>query len=145
MNDFRAKYAKPKSKSELAKGKQETVPITGRIPHVTKLMALAIRLDSLLDSGLVANQTEIAKTVGITTARVTQILNLTYLAPDIQQDLLELKPTTDQRDPFLERNARTIARNFCWVRQRREFKKLKEERCEALAGDLCCPNRYQVG
>ncbi len=125
MSHFRAKFTKPKSKAEREREKQETVPEAGRIPHVTKLMALAIRLDSLLDSGLVANQTEIAKTVGITTARVTQILNLTYLAPDIQRTILELEPTTDTRDPFLERDARTIATNLCWSRQRKEFKKLK--------------------
>ena len=124
MSHLRAKFAKPKSKSELAKEMRETVPEAGRIPHVTKLMALAIRLDSLLDSGLVANQTEIAKTVGITTARVTQILNLTYLAPDIQQTILELEPITDPRDPFLERDARTIATNLCWARQRKKFAKM---------------------
>jgi hypothetical protein len=71
-----------------------------------------------------ANQTEIARTVGVTTARVTQILNLTYLAPDIQRTILELEPTTDKRDPFLERDARTIATNLCWVRQRKEFARL---------------------
>ena len=90
---------------------------------------LAIRLDSLLDSGLVANQTEIAKTVGITMARITQILNLTYLAPDIQQTILELEPTKEKRDPLLERDARTIATNLCWTRQRKEFASLTK-RCK---------------
>ncbi len=121
MSHFRAKFTKPKSKSERDREKQEAVSEAGRIPHVTKLMSLAIRLDSLLDSGLVANQTEIAKTVGITTARITQILNLTCLAPEIQQTILELESTTDPRDPVLERDARTIATNLCWSRQRKEF------------------------
>jgi predicted XRE-type DNA-binding protein len=46
-------------------------------------MALAIRLEHLLASGQVTDQAEIARAAGITRARITQILNLTNLAPDI--------------------------------------------------------------
>tara|TARA_R110002049_G_scaffold285698_4_gene467062 strand:+ start:225050 stop:225361 length:312 start_codon:yes stop_codon:yes gene_type:complete len=87
-------------------------------------MALAIRLEDLLDSGLVGNQAEIAKAAGITTARVSQILNLNRLAPDIQQAILELEPTTEKTDLFLERHVREIATHVNWVRQRKEFNKL---------------------
>lgn len=48
-------------------------------------MALAIRLEDLLENGLVGSQSDIAKTAGITTARDSQIVNLNCLAPDIQQ------------------------------------------------------------
>ena len=88
-------------------------------------MALAIRLEDLLDSGLVGSQTEIAQAAGITKARVTQIINLTYLAPDIQQAILELEPTTAVRDPFIERDARKIATHINWGRQRKEFRRLQ--------------------
>ena len=104
--------------------KREPPPRTPRVPHVKRLMALAIRLEDLLDSGLVGSQTEIAGAAGVTAARVTQIINLTNLAPDIQQAILDLEPTTKPRDPFIERDARTIATNLCWVRQRKEFKKV---------------------
>ncbi len=108
--------------------KREPPPRMPRVPHVKRLMALAIRLEDLLDSGLVGSQTEIAQAAGITKARVTQIINLSNLAPDIQQAILELEPTAAARDPFLERDARTIARHNNWSRQRKEFKKLTSNR-----------------
>ena len=65
--------------------------------------------------------------VGITTARVSQIVNLNRLAPDIQQAILELESTTERTDPFLERQVREVATHINWVRQRKEFKKLSSK------------------
>lgn len=104
--------------------KREPEPRPPRVPHVKRLMALAIRLEDLLDNGLVGNQSEIARAAGISTARVSQIVNLNRLAPDIQQTILELESTTERTDPFLERQVREIATHINWVRQRKEFKKL---------------------
>ena len=96
-----------------------------RVLHITKLMALAIRLDDLLATGQVKDQAEIARTAGITRARVTQILNLTQLAPDIQQAILDLEPTTDSTPRFREREVRAIAILPDWVKQRKLWKRLK--------------------
>ncbi len=121
-----ASFGKSSKKAKSKPKKREPAPRTPRIPHVKRLMALAIRLEDLLDSGLVGSQTEIAQAAGVTAARVTQIINLTNLAPDIQQAILELEPTTYVRDPFIERDARTIAKHHNWSRQRKEFKKLHQ-------------------
>ena len=80
------------------KPKKPSAP--AKLPHITKLMALAIRLEHLLATGQVKDQAEIARTAGITRARVTQIINLTNLAPDIQQAILDLEPTHRPRPPF---------------------------------------------
>jgi hypothetical protein len=66
----------------LPKAKKPSAP--AKLPHINKLMALAIRLEHLLATGQVKDQVEIARVAGITRARVTQISNLTQLAPDIQ-------------------------------------------------------------
>jgi hypothetical protein len=95
-----------------------------KLPHITKLMALAIRLEHLLASGQVKDQAEIARVAGITRARVTQILNLTNLAPDIQQSILDLEPSTDYVPRFREREVRTIAIMPNWERQRLQWKRL---------------------
>jgi hypothetical protein len=78
---------------ETPKPKKSNAP--AKLPHITKLMAMAIRLEHLLATGQVKDQAEIARTAGITRARVTQIINLTQLAPDIQEAILNLEPTTD--------------------------------------------------
>ena len=104
------------------KAKKSTAP--AKLPHITKLMALAIRLEHLLATGQVKDQAEIARTAGITRARVTQIINLTQLAPDIQEAILNLEPTTDHVPRFREREIRTIAIVPNWETQRVLWKRL---------------------
>ena len=87
-------------------------------------MALAIRLEHLLATGQVKDQAEIARTAGITRARVTQILNLLNLAPDIQQAILELEPSQTAEPPLPESELRQIAIETSWIRQRRLWKQL---------------------
>jgi hypothetical protein len=88
------------------------------------MVRLAIRLEHLLATGQVKDQAEIARTAGITRARVTQIINLAQLAPDIQEAILDLKPTTDHVPRFREREVRTIAILPNWEKQRIHWKRL---------------------
>jgi len=85
---------------------------------------MAIRLEHLLATGQVKDQAEIARVAGITRARVTQIINLTNLAPDIQQAILDLEPSTDYVPRFREREVRTIAIMPNWEKQRVAWKRL---------------------
>jgi hypothetical protein len=90
-----------------------------RVPHITKLMALAIRLDHLLAAGQIKDQAEIARTAGITRARVTQILNLLLLAPDIQTQILQLPGESPGHVLTTERDLRTVTQSPNWREQRR--------------------------
>ncbi|MDP6445677.1 MAG: hypothetical protein QF805_17915, partial [Pirellulaceae bacterium] len=55
----------------------------------------------------------------ITTARMTQIMTLLNLAPDIQEQLLLLPRTERGRDKIIENDVRLIAQTFDWSKQRR--------------------------
>lgn len=90
----------------------------GRTPRVARLMALAIHYDQLLRDGVVNNQAEIAMLCHVTRARVTQIMNMLHLAPDIQEVILLLPPTVSGRDPLHERHIRRIAAEVDWACQR---------------------------
>ena len=94
----------------------------GRIPRVSKLMALAIRFDQLLRDRKVADQSELARLAHVTQPRMTQIMNLLHLAPDIQESLLFLPPVTEGRDPITERDLRPITRLIDWEKQRRMWR-----------------------
>lgn len=96
----------------------------GRIPRVSKLMALAIHFDELLEKGIVANQSELARLAHVTQPRMTQIMNLLHLAPDIQEEILFLTPVVKGRDPICERDLRPITREMDWDRQRRAWSEL---------------------
>lgn len=89
-----------------------------RVPRVARLMALAIRIDGLIASGAIRDQAEAAHVGHVTRARLTQILNLLRLAPDIQLAVMNLPPTTHGHDPIVERHLRPIAAQVDWERQR---------------------------
>lgn len=91
---------------------------TGRIPRISRLMALAIRFDRLIQEGHVTDQAELARLGHVTRARVTQIVNLLNLAPDIQEAILYLPPTKHGRDPIREVMIRPIAATPDWRKQR---------------------------
>ena len=59
-----------------------------------------------------------AQLIHVTRARVTQIMNLLLLAPDIQEAILFLPRTERGRDPIRERQIRPIAAELDWQRQR---------------------------
>ena len=90
----------------------------GRTPRASKLMALAIRFDQLLRDGKVADQSELARLAHVTQPRMTQIMNLLHLAPDIQEEILHLPPVAEGRDPVTERDLRPISRLRDWAKQR---------------------------
>jgi hypothetical protein len=84
-------------------------------------MALAIHFDQLLHDGVAADQAELARLGHVSRARLTQIMNLLTLAPDIQGELLKLPPTQRGREHLCERQLRPIAALASWPRQRRKW------------------------
>jgi hypothetical protein len=95
--------------------------VQGRLHRVSRLMALAIKCDGLIRSGVLRDYTDIARLGRISKPRVTQIMNLLILAPDIQEHLLFLPPTTSCRDEISERHLRGIAKLVDWTEQRKLF------------------------
>ena len=97
----------------------------GRTPRITKLMALAIKLDGQIQNGDVKNYADIARLYRITRARVTQIMNLLHLAPDIQVGLLNLPRIEKGRDKITEKSLRPVTAEMIWEKQRELWKEMK--------------------
>jgi hypothetical protein len=68
--------------------KKEAAPTPPRIPRITRLMALAIKFQEMIDRGEVKDYAELARLGHVSRARITQIMNLTMLAPEIQEQIL---------------------------------------------------------
>jgi hypothetical protein len=92
---------------------------TGKMPRITRLMALAIKFEGLLRDGVVSDYADLARLGFVTRARMTQIMNLLNLAPDIQEEILFLPKTIAGRDPLSERNIRRVTAIVHWNRQRK--------------------------
>lgn len=93
------------------------------LPRLTRLMALAIRLGEKIERNHLDCR-ELARCGHVSRTRLTQILNLLHLAPDIQERLLFLAPAEKGRDAITEKQIRTLAGEWDWERQRQAFEGL---------------------
>jgi len=90
------------------------------IPRIARLLALAIRFEKLLRDGTIRDYAELARLGRVTRARMTQIMKLLDLAPDVQEEILFL-PLIQGLN---ERNLRPLASRIDWDEQRRMFQKI---------------------
>jgi len=126
----RAFHIRREGKSlELRAGEAPDPPVVsaGRVPRVARLMALALRFEDLVRNGDVADYATLARLGHVTRARVTQIMNLLTLAPDIQEEILHLPPTLKGRDTIHLRQLQPIALTLAWTRQREMWKALHNQ------------------
>ena len=86
----------------------------GRLPRITRYMALAIYYEDLIRKGHVHDYAEIATLGHVTRARVTQIMNLRLLAPDSHEKLISLERIDKGRDSLSLRRLQSIALNPDW-------------------------------
>jgi len=115
----------------------------GRVPRVARLLALAIRLEQLVQAGVVANYAALAELGHVSRARVTQILNLLLLAPDIQEALLFLPRTERGRDAIHLGELQRLALVVDWKQQRKLWQTLLAKK--GLTGPLTCPGERAAG
>jgi hypothetical protein len=117
-------------RKELRPGPEPSpVMLPGRVPRIARLMALAIRFDELLRIGDITSYAELAALGHVTCARVSQIMNLLQLAPDIQEEILHLPRILKGRDPIHLRQLQPIAAALEWRKQRLLWRRLVEGNC----------------
>jgi hypothetical protein len=89
-------------------------------------MALAIKFQEMVDRGEVRDYADLARLGCVTRARLTQIMNLLLLAPDLQEQLLSLPhdPATPQL--LGERRIRCVVSAVDWGGQRQRWKVAKQ-------------------
>jgi hypothetical protein len=90
------------------------------VSRIARLMALALRFEGLLREQTMQDYAELARIGGVTRARMTQIMKLLDLAPDIQERLLFLPPLKGLN----ERSLRGVVRCIDWNEQRRIFQQM---------------------
>ena len=98
---------------------------TGRLPRVTEVLSLAIQFQNMIAQGDAKDYTDLARLGCLCRERVSQIMRLGYLAPDIQVELLYLPPTATGRFPVSETSVRKIASLLSWTKQREQWARLK--------------------
>ena len=113
------------AKKQFVEGKPKTSVTdasAGRVPRISRFMALAIHFEELIRNGVVTDYAELARLGHVTRARVTQIMNLRLLSPDIQEQLLFLPLKQKGGDQIHLLELQKVAAEFSWVQQRKRWK-----------------------
>ncbi len=105
-------------------GRQRPNAGTGRLPRVTRVLALALSFQEMVASGNAKNYEELAERAGVTAERLSQVMKLIWLAPEIQEQVLYL-PGCGGRHPLTEAALRTIASHWLWPEQIELWNELK--------------------
>lgn len=91
-----------------------------RPARVAVMLALAHKLQDAIDRGVIRDRADVARRLGLTRARVTQLFDLTLLAPDIQEQIL-FTDSVDGVEPMTENASREATRSAIWVQQRSKW------------------------
>jgi hypothetical protein len=102
-------------------------PQVGRLPRIVRLLALAHDIERRVRSGELEDLAAAARAYGLTRARVMQIVNLTLLAPAIQEAILEIGPVVQGRDTITERALRAIVVEPEWLSQLQPWRRLRDD------------------
>ena len=87
------------------------------------LLALAHHVQRLIDAGRIVDRAEVARRLRWTRARVSQVMDLLLLAPDIQEEVLFL----DAGSPVTERGLRAVVRHEDWREQWRAWNSIPKQ------------------
>jgi hypothetical protein len=98
---------------------------TARLPRITRLMALAIKFQDMVSRGEVRDYADLARLGYVTRARITQIMNLLNLAPNIQEEILSCKRDSPG---IQERQLRSVTSQVLWQDQRRLWSRISPSR-----------------
>ena len=110
-----------RERSTQPKGALHSQPLSGQLPRITRLIVLAIKFEGLLGEVEGLSYADLARLGGVSRSHLTHILNLLYLAPDLQERLLFLEPSPTGPDRFYEADLRRVSQLYEWQEQRRVF------------------------
>ena len=99
-------------------------PSLRQLPRITRLLALAVKFEGLIQQGVIKDYTELARLGRISRARVTQIMNLLNLAPDIQAQILSWTEGVPGQLSIPETTLRTLSSEVIWRRQRARWEEI---------------------
>jgi site-specific DNA recombinase len=115
-------------------------PTADRPAKLARTLAVAHNVDRAIASGACPNMATMAARLNMTRARVTQVMDLIFLAPDIQETILSLR-AIEGREPLRERALRPIALLRTWDEQRAAWEPLRAAMAARMASPRANPHK----
>ena len=125
MTTLRVAFARGREGREVVLREPATPAPTSRPLRVARMLARAHEMQAMIDRRDVRDRTELAERLGFTKARVTQLMDLLLLAPDIQEELLFLQVSAG-RDRIHEHAMRQVVGTLIWTEQRARWAALRD-------------------
>lgn len=100
---------------------EQRAPLEEPVSRLARQLALAYQIEAWLDEGVVKNYAEVARRLGLTDARVTQVCDLALLSTRVQEDVLLGRLIVDPK------RAQRATRHLVWEEQERELRELVEK------------------
>jgi hypothetical protein len=100
-------------------------PVSRPAPRAARMLAVAHALSDVIAQGA-ASRGELARALEMSCGRLSQLLDLVLLAPDIQEELLFMMAAPGA-DPVPERSLRYVMRPLAWTEQRRRWAALRAQ------------------
>ena len=118
---------RPRQRRTQARVKRRRRQLAERRPaRVARRLALAHRIAADIEAGRYKDYADVARRHRLTRARLTQLMNLLLLAPDIQEEVLVLEFPVG-REPVTERTLRRVLASLCWEDQRAAWAEMRPD------------------
>ncbi|MBI4905153.1 MAG: hypothetical protein HY820_16075 [Acidobacteria bacterium] len=127
-NSFEVSFSLRLAVREISRPPKTTAPAAPqlpkytRYPRITQVVALALQFQEMIDCGEIRQHSDLARLGCISRERVSQIMVLVWLAPDIQESVLRLPQVPGGRFPVSEGTLRKIASLPLWEDQREQWR-----------------------
>ena len=93
-----------------------------RVPRIAQLLALALKFEHLARTGVLNDYATLADVGQISRARVSQLMSLLNVAPDIQEEILFLRPAEAEQYKISESRLRKLTSMLSWDEQRQRWR-----------------------
>jgi len=99
----------------------------GKVPTVSRMMALAIFYEQLIKDGKIKSVSDIGRLENVSQQRVSQIMSLLYLSPKLQEKLLSLPRQYRNSCRIPTEQCIQIAKIIDFERQKEMFERIWKE------------------
>lgn len=117
---------KAHKRRDAATAVREKAARSGRIPRIARLVALASRMQTMIESGQVDTFKQLAKIGRISQPSMTQIMSLLNLAPDIQEELFHLPEVMQGNAPIHEKLLGPLTTEVDWRVQTKMLRRIRD-------------------
>ena len=106
----------------------DALELRAKLPRITHTVARAVLFEHSIANGEAADFSDLARLTAITRERVSQVMKMMWLAPDIHDDLLRLPPVRRGDFSIMVPEVTTIADEVLWEDQRILWSNLKQKK-----------------